>query len=130
MSVKVKELRGYRSVLAYNAFYALLMGLAVEQAHLGQRIETTFAKFEALPEEQKEEQLKHALKLVNLSKDDMLNLLAFAVDANGIPYAQKDVEEMEPQKIFEGLLVVCMAFAKIKPFFLNENVKKNCPPEA
>lgn len=130
MSVQVKELRGYRSVLAYNAFYALLMGLAVEQAHFGQEAEVTFAKFEALPDEQKEEQLKHALKLVNLSKDDMLNLLAFAVDANGIPYDQKNMEQMEPQKIFEGLLAVCMAFAKIKPFFFDENVKKNCPPEA
>lgn len=130
MAVTVKELLGYRSVLAYNAFYSLLLGLAVEQAHLGQSIETTFAKFEALPPKGKEEQLKHALKLVALSKDDTLNLLAFAVDANGIPYDQKKMDHMGPQDILQALLAVCMEFAKIKPFFFDETVKKNCPPEA
>lgn len=127
MSVTVKELRGLKSVWAFNAYYSLVYGLAVEQAHLGQDIETTFAKFEALPAEKKTEQLRHALKIVNLSKDDMLNLLAFAVDKNGIPYAQRNLETLQPQEILDAILAVCVKLAELKPRTADESVKKNCP---
>ena len=128
MAITVKELRGLKSVYAVNALSNLVYGLAVEQAHLGQDIETTYAKFEALDEAGQREQLKHALRLVNLSKEDMLNLLSFALDVNGIPYDEGRVKNMAPAEIMEAMLeVACKVAQTIKPRSITDDAKKNCP---
>lgn len=126
--ITVKELRGLKSVYAVNALSNLVYGLAVEQAHLGQDIETTYAKFEALDEAGQRAQLKHALRLVNLSKEDMLNLLSFAVDVNGIPYDEGRVKSMAPTDIMDAMLeVACKVAQAVKPRTITDDAKKNCP---
>lgn len=126
--IKTKELRGLQSVWALNAYSTLLYGLATEQACLGQDYQTTMAKFEALPAEDKEKQLRHALQIVNLSKDDMHNLLAFALDANGIPYSQKNVDKLSPMELVEAMLAVCLKLAQLRPQICPEEAKKNLNP--
>ncbi len=123
--MRVKELRGLKSVWALNAYSTLVYGLATEQACLGQDYETTAAKFEALPLAEKEKQLRHALQIVNLQKEDMQNLLAFVVDGNGIPYDQKNLDKLEPSEIIEAMLAVCVKLADMRPFICPEEVKKN-----
>ncbi len=125
MTVRVKELRGLKSVWALNALATLIYGLGTEQACLGQDYETTAAKFEALPDEEKEKQLRHALEIVNLTSADMMNLLEFAIDANGVPYAQKKLEKMGPHEIVEAMLAVCLELAKLRPQVCPEDLKKN-----
>lgn len=124
-SIRVKELRGYESVWALNAYYLLVFGLGSEQAVLGQDYDTTAANFEALPEHKKETQLRHALQIVNLSAADMQNLLFFALDANGIPYAQKKPEQLGPEELVEAMLAVCLAISRITPRTCPTDAKKN-----
>ena len=128
--ITVKPLKGLKSVWALNAFHTLVWGLAAQQAVLGQDIETTTAKFEALPLDKKEQQIRHALQIVNLTAEDMLNLLEFAKDQNGIPYSQKKLEDLPPQELMDAMLAVCMELAKIKPQICPEELKKNCPAGA
>ena len=127
MSVKVKELRGLESVWALNAYHTLVRGLAIEQACLGQEMDTTLAKFEALDLAGKERELRRALTLVNLGEDDMRNLLLFALDVNGIPYGQRDCKKLGPAELIEAMVAVCLEIAKITPRVCPEDVKKNCP---
>lgn len=128
--IKTKELRGLQSVWALNAYSTLVYGLATEQACLGQDYETSTAKFEALPLADKEKQLRHALQIVNLSKDDMQNLLAFALDVNGIPYSQKNVDKLPPMELVEAMLAVCLELAQLRPQICPEDAKKNLNPAA
>lgn len=124
--VSVKELRGLKSVYAVNALSNLVYGLAIEQAHLGQDIEETFAKFEKLDEAGQREQLKHALRVVNLGQDDMLNLMSFALDANGVPFDEARVQRMQPTEILDAMLeVACKVAQTIKPRSISEDAKKN-----
>ena len=123
----VKELRGLKSVYAVNALSNLVYGLAVEQAHLGQDIEETYAKFEALDEAGQRKQLKHALRIVNLTQEDMLNLLSFALDVNGVPYDEGRIKTMPPTDIMDAMLEVACQVAKvIKPRSITNDAKKNC----
>ena len=126
--VTVKELRGLKSIYAVNALSSLVYGLAIEQAHLGQDIEETYAKFERLDEKEQREQLKHALRIVNLTQDDMLNLLYFALDANGVPFDENRVKNMAPTDIMDAMLEVACKVAKTvkKTRSITEDSKKNC----
>ena len=127
MPIQVKELRGLKSVYAVNALSNLVYGLAIEQAHLGQDIEETFAKFEQLDEKGQREQLKHALRIVNLSEEDMLNLLSFVLDVNGIPFDRARAGKMQPTEIMDAMLeVACKVAQAIKPRSITEDAKKNC----
>lgn len=128
--IKTLPLQGLKSVYALNAFMTLLFGLATEQRLAGQDFEETYANFEALPIEDKAKQLRHALQIVNLQKEDMLSLLAFAQDKNGIAFTEASVKQMPPGDILDAMLAVCLELAKIKPRTLSEDVKKNCPVSA
>lgn len=130
MAIKVKELRGLESVWALNAYHTLVRGLALEQACLGQEVDTTLAKFEALDDAGKERELRRAFALVNLGADDMQNLLLFALDANGIPYAKRKLSALGPVELVEAMLAVCMEIAKITPKVCPNDVKKNCLADA
>lgn len=130
MSVKVKELRGLESVWALNAYHTLVRGLAIEQACMGQEMDVTFAKFEALDAAGKERELRRAFSLVNLPEEDMQNLLLFALDANGIPYGKRTLKNIGPADLIEAMVAVCLEIAKITPRVCPEDVKKNCPAAA
>lgn len=123
--IKTKELKGLKSVWALNAYSTLLFGLAAEQAVVGQDYDTTLAKFEALPLEEKAKQLRRALQIVNLQTEDMLNLLAFALDANGVPYDTKRIEKLPPMELVEAMLAVCLQLAQLRPYICPEEQKKN-----
>lgn len=125
--MEVLELRGLESVWAFNAYQTLLRGLALEQACLGQDMETTFANFEGLDLAGKERELRRAFSMVNLEKEDMLNLLTFVADVNGIPYAKKNLKNLGPTELTEAMLAVCLKISEIKPRLATEEVKKNYP---
>lgn len=130
MMIKTKELRGLESVWALNAYHTLVRGLAIEQACMGQEMDATFAKFEALDAAGKERELRRAFTLVNLSEEDMQNLLRFALDANGIPYSDRPLKKTGPEELIEAMVAVCLEISKITPRVCPEDVKKNCPAGA
>ena len=125
--MQVLELRGLESIWAFNAYQTLLRGLALEQACLGQDMDTTLANFEGLDLAGKERELRRALSMVNLEKEDMLNLLAFVADVNGIPYAKKNVKNIGPAELIDAMLAVCLKISEINPRLATEDVKKNYP---
>ena len=60
----------------------------------------------------------------------MQNLLLFALDANGIPYAKRKLSALGPVELVEAMLAVCMEIAKITPKVCPDDVKKNCLADA
>ena len=130
MAIKVKELRGLESVWALNAYHTLVRGLALEQACLGQEVDTTLAKFEALDDAGKERELRRAFALVNLGADDMQNLLLFAEFTNSLHSSIPGRSALGPVELVEAMLAVCMEIAKITPKVCPEDVKKNCLADA
>ncbi|WP_424244948.1 hypothetical protein Dip510_000055 [Elusimicrobium posterum] len=125
MKVQVLPLKGLKSIWALNAYNVLLFGLATEQALAGQGFEETYKNFEGLPLEAKELQLRRAAGLVNLQEDDMRNLIAFAKDANGIPFTDANTAKLAPEDIIDILVAVCLEISKIKVYSIAEREKKN-----
>jgi hypothetical protein len=123
--VKVLELKGYKSLKALNAFHTLMLGLKMLPSYCGESYEEFFARVDEMPEEDQAKLIKEAALFVELQKDEVEALAAFACDPNGIPYATESLKSLGPDKIVEIIVSVCLEIAKIKINFVSESEKKN-----
>lgn len=83
-----------------------------------------YERIEAMPDEDQEKMLKEAVFLVDLSRDEVKNLLKMATDANGVRYSEANVKSLGPLEIFAILLAVCKEIVNSKPKALSEDEKK------
>jgi hypothetical protein len=123
--IKTLELKGYKSLKAYYAFQALLVGLKMLPIHMGETYEDFYARMEAMPVEDQEKLIRMAASLVQLQKDEVEALISFACDANGAPYGPEHLKGMGPKELIEIIVAVSMKFAAMKIDFVSEEQKKN-----
>jgi hypothetical protein len=121
----IRELKGYKSLRAFNAFHALILGLKMLPQYLGD----SYADFySALAEKSAEDQrkiLREAACFVELQKDEVEALLSFVEDANGIAYGSANIGNLRPDEIVEMIVEVCMKMASFKIDMVSEAEKKN-----
>lgn len=127
-NVKLLPLRGLKSVHALCSFNALLFGLHCTPEHAGKSEEEFYNWWDALSHSDKEKYIVYAIGLCKLSEEEMLDLLAFCADANGIPLGRENITSAKPDYIVECIKTVCMAIADIKLKSIGENLKKNSLP--
>ena len=126
--VKLLPLQGLKSVHALCAFNALLFGLHCTPAHAAKSEEEFYGWFDNLSDEDKQKNIRYSVALCKLSEEEMLDLLAFCADANGIPFGRENLSAATPDYIVECIVAVCMAIANIKLKTVGENLKKNSSP--
>lgn len=126
--VNLLPLKGLKSVHALCAFNALLFGLHCTPAHAAKSEEEFYGWFDALPAPDKEKNILYSIGLCKLSEEEMLDLLAFCADTNGIPLGRENLTGCGPAYITECIKTVCMAIADIKLKSVGENLKKNSLP--
>ena len=124
MSRKVLPLVGYKSLKAFNAFHALLLGLKMLPAYVLEPYETFYTRFVEKSEEEKEKLLKEAALFVTPEEDELEALVAFCTDKNGVPLSKANLKNLKPDEIHEVIVAVCMEIGKIKIDLLTEDEKK------
>lgn len=122
---KVLPLKGYKSLRALNAFHSLLLGLKMLPAHMAEDYQTFFAAFKERTDAEKETSLREAAAFVQLSSEEVDALVAFATDANGVPYSEVNQKNLTPADLFEIIVAVCMEIGRIKIDLVSEQEKKN-----
>jgi hypothetical protein len=123
--MKVRELKGYKSLKALNVFHALMLGLKMLPAHLGESYEDFFARVQALPAADQEHLIREAVMFVKIDLDDINDLIGFVEDPNGVPYGPENVNNLGPDQLVEIIVAVCVAISKIRINFVTESEKKN-----
>ena len=126
MAVQVLPLKGYKSLKALNGFHALLLGLKMLPAYIGEDYKTFYSNFEHKTEEEKEFLLKEAVLFVELSEAEVMALVCFAKDSNGVPYKSVNIGNLQIDQLHEIIVAVCMEIGRIKIDLLSESEKKNC----
>lgn len=124
MSVKVLELRGYKSLRAYNAFSTLMLGLKMLPAYMNEPYEAFLERIEAMPPEDQEKMVREAVKFVELSKDEVEALISFCCDPHGIPYSKVNLDNLKPHEFMDLIVAVCMEIAKLSLDFVTADEKK------
>ena len=123
--MRVLELRGYKSLRAMNAFNALVLGLKMLPAYMGESYEDFLARLQAMPHADQKKMLKEAAMFVELQKEEVEALVCFCADPNGVPYTSENLKSLKPDVILEIIVSVCAEIAKIKIDFVSESEKKN-----
>ncbi len=124
MTRKVLPLKGYKALRALNAFHALLLGLKMLPAYLGEPYEQFYAAFNLKTDSQKETFLREAVAFVQLAQDEVEALVSFATDKNGIPYSSVNAGNLAIDELHEIIVAVCMEIGRIKIGIVSEEEKK------
>ncbi len=120
----VLPLQGYASLRALNAFHALLLGLKMLPAYIGEPYEKFYEGFRTKTEGEKETLLREAVAFVQLSPEEVAALVSFCTDKNGIPFSAINQKNLTPDEMFEVIVAVCMEIGKIKIDLVSEDEKK------
>lgn len=121
----VRELRGYKSLRALNAYSALILGMKMLPAYMGQSYEEFLAMVEAMPEKDQRRLFKEGASFVELSKEELEAIGAFVEDVNGVPYSAENIKNLKPTELVNMIVEVAMAMVAIKVDFVSNAEKKN-----
>lgn len=122
--MKVLELKGTKSMRAFNGFQTLLLGLKMLPAYQGESYEDFYARIDSMDSVGQETVIREAAFFVELHKDELEALLSFCADANGVPYSSENIQNLSPGQIIDGVVAVCMEFARMKISLVSEARKK------
>ena len=122
--MRVLELKGYKSLRALNAFHALMLGLKMLPAYMGESYEDFFARVQAMPHEDQVKMIREAALFVELQEEEMKALVCFCADKNGVPYSAENLKNLGPGDLIEVIVAVCSEIAKIKIDFVTDREKK------
>lgn len=121
----VLPLKGYKSLRALNAFHALLLGLKMLPAHIGESYESFHASFKEKDDAQKETMIREAAVFVKLEEDEIEALISFCCDKNGVPYGPMNLKNLTAGELHEIIVAVCMEIGRIRIDLVTEAEKKN-----
>jgi hypothetical protein len=123
--MKVRELKGYNSYRALQAFHSLMLGLKMLPAYIGESYEEFYQKVELMPEADQEKLIREAALFVKLDREEMESLLLFCEDPNGVAYDAKSINNLSAEQFMDVIVSVCLEISKIKVKFVTESEKKN-----
>ncbi len=123
--IKVLELKGYKSLRAFNAYHALMLGLKMLPAYMHESYEEFFARVEKMPLKDQTKMITEAALFVKLEREEVEAIICFASDANGVPYTAENLKGLGPDQLVAIVVAVCTEISKIKIDFVSETEKKN-----
>ena len=123
--MRVRELRGYKSLRALNAYSALILGMKMLPAYMGESYEEFLAKVEAMPEADQRRLFTEGASFVELTKEELEAMGAFVEDKNGVPYSAENIKNLKPTELVSMIVEVAMAMVQFKVDFVSNTEKKN-----
>jgi len=123
--IQVLPIKGIDSYWALQTYIKLLFGLKMTPMHMGKNFSEFLEELEQLPPPDMKKILKEAILLVTLDRDEVMSLVKFTSDPNGVPYSQENSLKLPPQKIMELIEAVIFEIADMKINFVTPSEKKN-----
>ncbi len=123
--MKVLELKGYKSLKAFNAFQTLMLGLKMLPSYMSETYEDFYDRISVMEESDQRKLIMEAALFVTLTPEEVEAIVSFCADPNGVPYSAVNMKELPPEKLIDMIVAVSLQFAKIKINFVSESEKKN-----
>ncbi len=123
--MKVLELKGYKSLRAFQAYHTLLLGLKMLPSYATESYEGFYTRISEMPPLEQEKIIREAVLFVELTKEEVEAIICFCSDPNGIPYRSENIKNLTPDQLVEGIVSVCVEISKFKVSLITEDEKKN-----
>lgn len=128
--MKVRELKGHKSLRALNAFHSYMLGLKFLPAYAPESYETFFDRVGDLPIEEQVNLIREAVMFVEIDQAELVAVLSFVEDPNGACYTPASVANLSPGELVESIVAVMTEIAKMKIDLIDESEKKNLKSSA
>ncbi len=124
--IKVLTLEGIESVYPVQGFHKLMFGLKMLPSYLSESYSDFFSRIDLMDEEGQEKMIREALRFVRLDGEEIMDLLRWATDQNGVRYSKDNTKNLTPDQINDIITAVCMEVSRAhKVSFVSEDEKKN-----
>lgn len=123
--MKVLELKGLKSLRALNAFSALVLGVKMLPAYMGESYEEFLGRVQDMPPKDQKKILIEAVQFVELQPQEVEAILCFCADKNGVPYTSENIGNLKPAELVDAIVSVCSEIVKMKIDLLSDKEKKN-----
>lgn len=121
----VDELKGPKSLKAFAAFNRLMLGLKMLPANFDRTYEEFLQEIQDSDIERQKQLIRQAVSFVSLEKDEILDIVCFCRDKNGVPYSQANVGNLPLSEIVDAVVSVGLKIAEIRIYMVTEDEKKN-----
>jgi len=124
--VNLRELQGPDSYYAMIAVHKLLYGLKMLPNYIKLSYEEFFEAIDAMPAFEQETCIREAATFVNLEREELIDVLKFATDNNGVPYGPENIKNLKPAEFHEIIVAVAMEVMRAhKIKLVTDKEKKN-----
>lgn len=124
MTIKVLTLEGLDSIYPTQGFHKLMLGLKMLPAYLSESYDVFLSRLEGMDEADQEKMIREAIKFVRLDAEEIMDIIKWAVDANGVKYCKENVKNLSPQKLSDIMTAVCLEVAKAHKINLVSDAEK------
>lgn len=122
--IELEELKDLKALKAFRGIYNLLLGLKMTPYYLNKTVEEFFNDFNNNNEDNKKKILLEAIKLVPLSEEELLDILAMTKDNNGLSIGKNQIKNLELKNIIDRIVKVGLVMSDFDIMLDNEEVKK------
>lgn len=123
--MEMRALAGVESLPALNVFSTLMLGLNQLPMYRAMRFEQFLTSVEKMPAPDQEKIIREALMFVNLDPTEVLSVVRFFNDPNGVPYCRQNIDSVGLKDIFNMIVEACKAVVQIAVTLLTPDEKKN-----
>ena len=104
------DIKGIKGLLAFKALHTLLFGYYVlpEYRKKDETYKDFLQRFANISEEEKREILNIGLYFTGIPQQEIIDLICFCRDKNGIPYSAANVNNLTIDELFRLIVEVCL----------------------
>ena len=121
------ELKGINSYYALTTFHCVVLRITQLPSFDGYSEEQILESFNQLTQEQITALLRKSIDLIPLSEKEILSLIVFQKDRNGVPLGLHSLKNFNPYEIRELCLNTLIEISKIKINFVTDDEIKRLP---
>lgn len=111
---------------AMQATHKLIFGLKMLPQYGAETYAEFFSRLDGMSDADRETMLREAAVFVKLEPDEIMDLIQFCADPNGVPYGPANLKGMEPVQIHEAIVSVAMEVMRAHHVrLISEDEKKN-----
>lgn len=123
--MQVKKLIGIDGYKAFTVFNRVLISLQALPTYQGFPYRVIYTELGRMDEVKRNMVLKEICMLYDFHEDDLISLIKFTLDNNGVPISERNIKNMKPDEILDRALAVMVEIANIKIDILTEEEKEN-----
>lgn len=121
------ELKGIRSVRVMQITSMLMLGLLMLPINMNKKFDDFYTEILEYDESAQRKVLEDAIRFVELKDEELLAVMGFCKDANGLQIDKTNISNYNPAEIMDMVVEVCLQVFKIDVFFCQKTASIKSP---